>query len=172
MKMADLINERNIDLSLSADSEVETILCMVELASHCEMVEDSGALAQSVLHYEVIAPSFTGSCGVVFHSLSDGISAPKIFFGRFDKGIGYHSKAGRPIDLVFLIAAPIGKEHDLVDIFERLDHLLQQPPIRELLRSPKSPEDILQVLIRHLDLKEGTISGSEFPLNQHASSLQ
>ncbi|MCL5268535.1 MAG: PTS sugar transporter subunit IIA [Bacteroidetes bacterium] len=172
MKIADLINERNIDLSLSADSEIETILSMVELASHCQKVEDSGALAQSILHYEVIAPSFTGSCGVVFHSLSDGISAPKIFFGRFDKGIGYQSKAGRPIDLVFLIAAPIGHERELVDIFERLDHLLQQPPIRELLRSPKSPEEILQVLIRHLDLKEEPISGSEVPLNQYAPSLQ
>ncbi len=172
MKMADLINERNIDLSLSADSEIETILSMVELASHCEKVEDSGALAQSVLHYEVIAPSFTGSCGVVFHSLSDGISAPKIFFGRFDKGIGYHSKAGRPIDLVFLTAVPIGKEHELVDIFEKLDHLLQQQPVRELLRSPKSPEEILQVLIRHLEMKEGTVSDTEFPLNQHTPSLQ
>ena len=101
MKFTDLINERNIDLTLSADSELETIVSMVDLASHCEKVEDTGEIARSILHYEVMASSFTGSCGVVFHSLSDGISAPKIFFGRFDKGIGYHSKGGRSIDILF-----------------------------------------------------------------------
>lgn len=156
MKFADLINERNIDLTLSADSELETILSMVDLASHCQKVEDSGDLAQTILHYEVMAPSFNGSCGIVFHSLSDGISAPKIFFGRFDRGIIYKSKAGRPIDLVFLVAAPSSCDNELVDIWEKLDHLFQQQPTRELLQSSKSPEEILQVLIRNLDWKKET----------------
>lgn len=154
MKFTDLINERNIDLTLSADSEIESILSMVDLARHCHKVEDTGDIAQSVLHYEVIAPSFNGTCGIVYHSLSGGITAPKIFFGRFDKGIGYSSKVGHPIDLVFLVAVPKEKEEELVEIFERLDHLLQQKPIRELLRSSKTPVEILQTLILRLDWKE------------------
>ena len=154
MKFTDLINERNIDLTLSADSELETILSMVDLASHCQKVEDSGYLAQTILHYEVMSSSFNGSCGIVFYSLSDGVSSPKIFFGRFDKGIGYSSKAGRPIELVFLIAAPSKNENELIEIWERLDNLVQQQPIRKLLQSSRNPDEILQILIRHLDWKE------------------
>jgi mannitol/fructose-specific phosphotransferase system IIA component (Ntr-type) len=155
MKFADLTNKRNIDLTLSADSKLETILSVVELANHCQKVEDSGDIAQRILHYEVMAPSFNGSCGIVFHSLSDGISAPKIFFGRFDRGIGYSSKAGRPIDLVFLVAAPSSYENELVKIWEKLDHLVQQEPLKKLLQSSKSSEEILKLQIMHLDWKKG-----------------
>ncbi len=154
MKITDLINERNIDLTLSADSELETIVSMVDLASHCEEVRDTGELAQSVLHHEVIAPSFTGSCGVVFHTVSDAVSALKVFFGRFDKGIGYHSDTGRPLDLVFLIAAPTEKKDEMADIFIKLDQMLQKQSMIELLRSSKRPDEILEAVIKHLDWEE------------------
>jgi mannitol/fructose-specific phosphotransferase system IIA component (Ntr-type) len=167
MKMADLINERNIDLSLSADSELETIMSMVDLASHCDKVEDTGELAQAILHYEVMAPSFTGSCGVVFHAVTDGVFAPKIFFGRFDKGIGYHSKTGRPLDLVFLVAAPSEQKDELADIFLKLDQMLQKQSTRELLRSSKRPDEILEAVIKHLDWKEETADADQAMVNTH-----
>jgi PTS system fructose-specific IIC component len=161
MDVAHLINQRNIDLGLAADSEVETILSMLDLASHCQKVEDTGKIAQSILHYQVIITSFTGSCGMVFRSVSDSISAPKIFFGRFDKGINYHSRAGRRLDVVFLLVAPLEKRNELANMFLKLNELLQEQPMRELLRSSKRPDEILEAVIKHLDWKEEPADADE-----------
>lgn len=80
MKMTDLINERNIDLTLSADSELETIMSMVDL---------------------------------------------------------------------------------------KLDQMLQKQSMRELLRSSKRPDEILEAVIKHLDLKEETADADQTMVNTH-----
>jgi len=155
MNFADLIKERNIDLTLSADSKFESILSMVELSSHCQKIDDSGYIAQRILHYEVMASSFNGSCGVVFHSLSDRMSAPKLFFGRFIRGNGHSSKVSCSIDLIFLLTASSKFENELENTLKKLDRLIQQQPLRKLLQPSKSPEEILELLVMHLDREKG-----------------
>ncbi len=74
--------------------------------------------------------------------------------GRSDTGIGQHSGAGYLNDLVFLVAAPLKKERELADILIKLSQLLQMQRIRALLRSSKSPDEMLEVLAKVLDWRE------------------
>ena len=52
------------------------------------------------------------------------------------------------------LAAPLKKERELADIFIKLSQLLRMQRIRTLLRSSKSPVEILEVLAKVLDWRE------------------
>ena len=94
--MRDWINTKNVDLHLTAGSELETIVAMLQLAKECVAIEDIERLTRAVFRQEIMHPSPTGCCAVVFRVLSDAVAIPKMFFGRFDEGIGYLSRKRPP----------------------------------------------------------------------------
>lgn len=143
---AQWITAENIDLQLTAQSELETIAAMLELARQSDEVKNVKQLAQELLHHEVMASSLTGCCAVVFQALSSAVAAPKMFFGRFDRGIGYRSKNNRPIDLVVLIVAPPEERETFARMVQKVELGLCETRVREQLRAAKSVEEALQVL--------------------------
>ena len=140
----------NINLCMRAESELETIAAMLDLASQSAEVKDVKRLAQELLSHEVMMPSPTGCCAVVFQAVSSAVLAPQIFFGRFDHGIGYYSKKGHPIDLIFMIIAPPDREQEFIYVIKSTKQVLQEVSIRERLRAVQSPEETLEVLSRNL----------------------
>ncbi len=145
----DWLSVESIDLTMRAESELETIAATLDLAGRSAEVKDIKQLAEELLLHEVMTPSLTGGCAVVFHALSSAVLAPKIFFGRFDKGIGYYSKQGRPIDLIFLVIAPLEKEEEYNEMLKTMKQALQDVSLRERLRSAQSPEEALTVLLKY-----------------------
>ena len=141
------MTEENIDLELSADSELQTITAMLELARNSGAVRDIKQLAQALLQHEVLSPSLSGCCAVIFQAVSEAVTDPRIFLGRFDKGIGYYSRNGRPVDLVVLIAAPPENVDELTRIIDETKRMLNEPSVREHLRSVQTKEKALEAFL-------------------------
>jgi len=144
------INSQNISLTLTAESELETISAMLELVRQSSAVRNVQALAKNILHHEIMAPSASGCCAVLFRALHDSVIEPQIFFGRFDQGIGYYSKNGHPIDLIFLIIAPPEKESEFKAMVQKMEQAIFTPPFREKLRAAPNPKQVLEILIKEL----------------------
>jgi len=140
------MTEQDINLQLSAESELETISAMLELAQKSGMVKDITQLAQALLQHEVLSPSASGCCAVVFQALSEAASQPKMFFGRFDKGIGYYSRNGRPVDLIVLIIAPTERMDEFMRLIDETKRVLDKPSVRERLRTVQTPKEVLDLL--------------------------
>lgn len=140
------MTEENIDLELSADSELQTIAAMLELARNSGAVKDIKQLAQALLQHEVLSPSPTGCCAVVFQAISEAVSHPRMFFGRFNRGIGYYSRNGRPVDLVVLIIAPPENVDELTRMIDETKRIVDKPSVRERLRTAQTPKEVLDVL--------------------------
>ncbi|MEX1139156.1 MAG: PTS sugar transporter subunit IIA [Bacteroidota bacterium] len=147
--------EENIDLELSADSELETITAMLELARNSGAVKDIKQLAQALLQHEVLSPSPSGCCAVVFQAVSEAASYPHMFFGRFDKGIGYYSRNGRPVDLIVLMIAPPKNADELASMIDEMKRMLSEPSVREQLRSVQTKQKALTAFLRGLSNIQG-----------------
>lgn len=148
----DWINARNIDLHLTAGSELETIVAMLQLAEECVAIEDIEQLSRAVFRREIMHPSPTGCCTVVFRALSDVVAMPKMFFGRFEEGIGYYSKKGRPVDLVVLIIAPPSEKKNFRRMVRAAEWTLCRPSVLKKLRAAGNPEEALQVFLENIKL--------------------
>ncbi|MFQ5709076.1 MAG: PTS sugar transporter subunit IIA [bacterium] len=139
------LSATDINLKLSADSELETISAMLDLASNSGVVADVKQLASELLAHEIYTPSPTGCCAVVFRVLSPVVAEPRMFFGRFDGGIGYYSKKGQPIDLIVLIIAPPEKQDDFVQLTQKMERVLCESSVSEPLRAAEDAREILRV---------------------------
>ena len=126
--------EENIDLQLEASSQLETITAMLQMARRSGVVSDIRQLAQELLHHEVMAPSASGCCAVIFRVLSTVVSEARLFLGRFDGGIGYSSKQGIPIDLIVLVIAPVETSGQFNDVVQRIELALCDPSVNQRLR--------------------------------------
>lgn len=139
--------EENVDLQLSAESELETITAMLELARKSGAVKDINQLATALLRHEVLSPSPSSCCAVVFQAMSEAVSEPRMFFGRFDKGIGYESRNGRPVDLIILIVAPPEKRDEFKLTLNQTKRLLENPSVREQLRLVQTRAKAVAILM-------------------------
>jgi len=140
----------NIDLHLTAQSEMDTIVEMMSLVEKDNAATDLKELANDLLQHEVVSPSPNGICAVVFRICSKAAKALRVYFGRFDGGIGYFSRGGHPIDLIFLVIAPPEEIDNFTTIVQRIEKLLVDKTVREQLRKAIKKETIVNILKKDL----------------------
>lgn len=144
------IDSQYIDLSLAAESELETIAAMLELARQCAAVGNVPALANNIVHHEILSSSASGCCAIIFRAVHGSVVKPALFFGRFNQGIGYYSKGGHPIDLIFLIIAPPEMENEFNGIVQKMEQAIGNAPFREQLRTATNSKRVAEILIEEL----------------------
>ena len=145
-----LLKADNINLNLTAQSEMDTIVEMMSLVEKDNGATDLKELAHDLLHHEVVSPSPSGICAVVFRICSKAAKALRVYFGRFDGGIGYFSRGGHPIDLIFLVIAPPGEIDNFTTIVRKIEKLLVDKTVREQLRNAIKKETIVNILKKNL----------------------
>lgn len=143
------LKEENIHLHLDAESELEAIWTMLDLASKDPFVVNTKQLAKSVYENEVLRASHRGSSGITFYALTDAVIKPLMVVGHFKNGIGYYSKENKPIDLVVLLAAPEHSESKLRHMINCVKDMLCDCDFVENIRNTDSPTRIFQHFIQH-----------------------
>lgn len=147
LKLSDYISIQNIAFEPKAESELDALSFMVDLAEQSGFVKDKKALASDLLTHEIITSSARGCCAIVFRVSSESVRQLQIFFTRFDEGIGYYSKSGHPIDLIFLVASPLEQMKQCKLLVEKLENLLlNDQSFREKLRKAESADEVLNIL--------------------------
>jgi mannitol/fructose-specific phosphotransferase system IIA component (Ntr-type) len=160
LSMKNWLTIDNIHLNLKAQSELEAIWKMLELAKQSTCVLDSKELARAVYENEVLSGSHSGTSGITFHALTDAVSKPLMIVGHFEKGIGYYSKEKKPIDLVLLLAAPKRLIQQLEDMIICVKEMLADCDFLESIRKADNNKviyDYFQELCLKISLKKNVI---------------
>ncbi len=145
-KLNEYIDINSIDLHLKAESELEAIVQMINLAERSGYILDKKQIGEDLISHEIFNSSLTDCCTVVFRVSTDSVKDLHVFFGRFEQGIGYYSKNGHPIDLVFLVLSPPQLINRCKTLVSKIKTLLHNFDFQEKLRSAHRAEDVLQAL--------------------------
>ena len=157
----DWLKKENIHLHLHAESELEAIWTMLDLATKNPVVLNTRQLAQSVYENEVLGASHRGSSGITFYALTDAVVNPLMVVGHFKNGIGYYSRKNKPIDLVVLLAAPERFENQLRNMVSSVKDMLCDCEFIERIRSTDNPTKVYQHFLEHcLEISLNQIQGS------------
>lgn len=143
------LKKENIHLHLNAESELETIWTMLDLAAKNPAVINTKTLARSIYDNEMVRSSHRGCSGITFYSLTNAVSAPLMIVGRFEKGIGYFSKENKPIDLVVLLAAPEKYESELELMIICVKDILCDSQFMDGIREENNSDKIYRHFLRH-----------------------
>ena len=146
MKITDLIKKESIDLNVEAKTKEEVIQKAVELMSHNGNIINKDEYLKLVMKREQEGSTGIGEEIAIPHGKGDSISAPGLAAMIIPNGVDFKSLDGRPVKLLFLIAAPNTKENIHLDVLSRLSTLLMDEKFRKKLINAKSKEEFLQII--------------------------
>ena len=139
--IADLLDERSIDLSLSAGSKDDAIERMIDLIGASGALTDRDLLIKAVRAREEVGTTGLGDGIAIPHGKCDGVDRPALAFARSDEGVKWGAPDGSLANLVFLIAVPeaaAGNEH--LRILASLARSLVKADFRGRLMAASNPQ--------------------------------
>lgn len=146
MKITDLISKDSIDLNVEASSKEKILKKAVELMNQNGNILDKDAYLKLVMKREEEGSTGIGEEIAIPHGKGDSISAPGLAAMVIPNGVNFESLDGKPVKLLFLIAAPNTEGNVHLEVLSRLSTLLMDEKFRKQLLQTKSKEEFLTII--------------------------
>lgn len=146
MKITDLLKKDSIDLDVKASSKEEILKKAVELMNNNGNIIDKDKYLELVMKREEEGSTGIGEEIAIPHGKGDSISAPGLAAMVIPDGVDFESLDGKPVKLLFLIAAPNNKDNVHLEVLSRLSTLLMDEKFRKELLNAKSKDEFLKII--------------------------
>lgn len=146
MKITDLLKKDSIDLNVEAYNKEEIIKKAVELMNNNGNIVDKDKYLELVMKREEEGSTGIGEEIAIPHGKGHSISAPGLAAMVIPNGVDFNSLDGKPIKLLFLIAAPNNKDNVHLEVLSRLSTLLMDEKFRKELLNAKSKDEFLKII--------------------------
>ena len=120
MRITDLLDRRSIDLNGTPKKKEEALDQMVALMAKSEKISDLEAYRAEVYHREEESTTGIGEGIAIPHGKCDAVIKPGLAAMVVKDGVEYDALDGEPVNLIFLIAAPITKDNVHLDVLSKL----------------------------------------------------
>lgn len=148
MKITDLLKKESIDLNVEASQKEEVIKKAVELMNKNGNINNKDEYLKLVIKREEEGSTGIGEEIAIPHGKGDSISAPGLAAMVIPNGVEFESLDGKPVKLLFLIAAPNTKDNVHLEVLSRLSTLLMDEKFRKDLLQAKSKDEFLEIIDR------------------------
>jgi fructose-specific phosphotransferase system IIA component len=145
MKLSNYLSASAIDLDLSTKSKEQTLQQMVDLLEKCGKVLDKDSYLGSVMDREKLGSTGIGRGIAIPHGKSTAIKNIALAFGRCSDGIDFDALDDKPVNLVFMLAAPNNVGSVYLKVLAELSKLLKHKDFRQSLMDAGNPEEILEI---------------------------
>lgn len=146
MKITDLLKKESIDLNVKASSKKEVIEKAVKLMEHNGNIKDMQKYLELVIKREEEGSTGVGEGIAIPHGKGDVISKPGLAAMVIPDGVEFNSLDGKPVKLLFLIAAPNSKDNLHLEVLSRLSALLMNEKFKNDLLNAKTKEEFLEII--------------------------
>ena len=146
MELTEFITPQLIILELKANKKVDAIKELIDLIDKAGYVSDTETFLKSVLEREKVGSTGIGKGIAIPHSRTSTVREVVVAIGRSKEGIEFDSLDGKPVNLIFLIAAPIESGGLYLKALARLSRLLRYQEFRNELLEAQAVEDIINII--------------------------
>lgn len=146
MKITDLLTKESIDLNVKASNKKDVIEKAVDLMQHNGNIKDKAEYLKLVMKREEEGTTGVGEEIAIPHGKGEVIAKPGLAAMVIPDGVDFESLDGKPIKLLFLIAAPNNKENVHLEVLSRLSTLLMDEKFRKELINAKTKEEFLEII--------------------------
>ena len=146
MKITDLLKKDAIDLNVQAQSKEELLKKAVKLMQNNGNINNQEEYLKLVMNREKEGSTGIGEGIAIPHGKGESVSKPGLAAMVIPKGVDFEALDGKPVQLLFLIAAPNSKENIHLEVLSRLSTLLMDEEFREKLIHAKSKEEFLHII--------------------------
>ena len=146
MKITDLLSKDSIELNVSASNKDDIINKMTELMLKTGKITDASAYKELVLKREEEGSTGVGEGIAIPHGKGDCVKEPGLVAMVVPNGVEYDALDGKPVNLLFMIAAPNTSDNVHLDVLSRLSTMLMDTEFKNKLISAKSKDEFLNII--------------------------
>lgn len=158
MKISDLLSADCIDLQAHASNKQEALDAVINLMEKRGNLSNKSEYRKAVFLREEEGTTGTGDGIAIPHGKSAGVAAPGLAAMIVPGGVDFEADDGKPVDVLFLLAAPDTKENVHMDVLSKFAVLLMDENFVKRLRQAKTKKEFLEIVERteaQKDAEEG-----------------
>lgn len=146
MKITDLLSEKSIELNVKAKDKNDIIDKMTELMLKTGRITDLNEYKELVLKREEEGSTGVGEGIAIPHGKGNCVTEPGLVAMVVPEGVEYDALDGKPVNLLFMIAAPNTNSNIHLDVLSRLSTMLMDSEFKNKLISAKSKKEFLEII--------------------------
>ena len=146
MRITDLLSKDGIELNVNAKDKNDIINKMTKLMLKTGRITDLNAYTELVLKREEEGSTGVGEGIAIPHGKGDCVTEPGLVAMVVPNGVEYDALDGKPVNLLFMIAAPNTSDNVHLDVLSRLSTILMDTEFKNKLISAKSKEEFLNII--------------------------
>lgn len=146
MRITDLLSKDGIELNVNAKDKNDIINKMTKLMLKTGRITDLNAYIELVLKREEEGSTGVGEGIAIPHGKGDCVTEPGLVAMVVPNGVEYDALDGKPVNLLFMIAAPNTSDNVHLDVLSRLSTMLMDTEFKNKLISAKSKEEFLNII--------------------------
>lgn len=146
MKITDLLSEKSIELNVKAKDKNDIINKMTELMLKTGRITDLNEYKELVLKREEEGSTGVGEGIAIPHGKGNCVTEPGLVAMVVPEGVEYDALDGKPVNLLFMIAAPNTNSNIHLDVLSRLSTMLMDAEFKNKLISAKSKKEFLEII--------------------------
>ena len=146
MRITDLLSKDGIELNVNAKDKNDIINKMTKLMLKTGRITDLNAYTELVLKREEEGSTGVGEGIAIPHGKGDCVTEPGLVAMVVPNGVEYDALDGKPVNLLFMIAAPNTSDNVHLDVLSRLSTMLMDTEFKNKLNSAKSKEEFLNII--------------------------
>ena len=146
MRITDLLSKDGIELNVNAKDKNDIINKMTKLMLKTGRITDLNAYTELVLKREEEGSTDVGEGIAIPHGKGDCVTEPGLVAMVVPNGVEYDALDGKPVNLLFMIAAPNTSDNVHLDVLSRLSTMLMDTEFKNKLISAKSKEEFLNII--------------------------
>lgn len=148
--LSTLIREDLITTNLDSNRKEAVIKELCELFSKAGVIKDLDEFIETIKKRERIESTAIGEGIAIPHGRSNTVKELAIAFGSSKKGVDFHPLDGKPVHLIFMVAAPKEAGKEYLQAVARVARFLKEKDLKKKLLEATTKEDILEA-IREFD---------------------
>lgn len=146
MRITDLLSKDGIELNVTAKDKNDIIDKMTKLMLKTGKIKDLNVYKELVLKREEEGSTGVGEGIAIPHGKGDCVTEPGLVAMVVPNGVEYDALDGKPVNLLFMIAAPNTSDNIHLDVLSRLSTMLMDTEFKNKLISAKSKAEFLNII--------------------------
>lgn len=146
MRITDLLSKDGVELNVTAKDKNDIIDKMTNLMLKTGRITDLNAYKELVLKREEEGSTGVGEGIAIPHGKGDCVTEPGLVAMVVPDGVEYDALDSKPVNLLFMIAAPNTSDNVHLDVLSRLSTMLMDTEFKNKLISAKSKEEFLNII--------------------------
>lgn len=146
MRITELLSWESIELRAGPADKKEALDMAIGLMVKSGKISDIDSYTRQVYAREEEGTTGIGEGIAIPHGKSDGVQRPGLAAMVIPEGVDFDSLDGKPVHLIFLIAAPNTKDNVHLEVLSKLSVLLMDSDFVWKLRCAKNKDEFLNII--------------------------